>query len=159
MGMSLVDETFEVYVLMRKGGKEAKAALDALRSRIETMQGGDRTELVRRVKAWEAQHLVSPSLTAARPSPGPALKPIAPVAPPSPPPSPPPSSEAMPDPQPLGKPANEKTIICSRCGKSNNGSEVFCQYCGNFLSVKSHRRRNHGLELDQFLRKTHCSIL
>jgi hypothetical protein len=134
MGMSLIDETFEVYVLMRKGGKEAKAALDALRSRIETLQGGDRTELVRRVKAWEAQHLVSPSLTATRPAP----KPITPIAPSAPPSAAPPSSDAMPDPQPFGKPAaaDEKMIVCTRCGKANKGTEVFCQFCGNFLSVE-----------------------
>jgi hypothetical protein len=141
MGMSLVDETFEVYVLMRKGGKEAKAALDALRSRIETMQAGDRTELVRRVKTWEAQHLVSPDLSTRAPKPvtppNPSSTQIVTPLPPPPPASPPPS-EQIPDPQPLGKPAaNEKTIICSRCGKANNGTEVFCQFCGNFLSVDS----------------------
>ena len=54
MGNSIIDETFQVYVQMRTGGKDAKATLDALRMRIEVMNSADRAEMVRRVKMWES---------------------------------------------------------------------------------------------------------
>ena len=57
MVKSLIDETFDVYMQMRLGGKEAKSTLEALRFRIQIMPNGDQAELVRRVKAWEGQHM------------------------------------------------------------------------------------------------------
>jgi hypothetical protein len=118
MGMSLVDETFEVYVQMRRGGKNAKATLEALRARIETMQPGDRADMVRRVKNWEQQHQAGGNV---RP-PARAVE-FDPV-------------EAEPPPPPP-KPAGARIVYCPRCGKPNASTEVFCQHCGNFLSTES----------------------
>ena len=152
MRKSLIDETFDVYMQMRLGGKEAKAALDALRFRIEIMPSVDQAELVRRVKAWEGTHM-GPVPTPGKPQPIAKVKPAAPPpskAPPSakpaasPAPSsskalpstksaaPPSSKAAVPEPEPAQAQAS-KTLLCSRCGKSNAANEVFCIHCGNFL--------------------------
>ena len=117
MGMVLVDETFEIYVQMRGSGKQAKAALDALRSRIDLMQPGERAELVQRVKDWEEEHRVArskpdPYLT----QPVSAVKPIAPL-----------------------KTGESRKTPCPRCGKLNAAGEIFCVHCGNFLSTESSR--------------------
>ncbi len=104
MGMSLLDETFEVYVQMRSSGKEAKAALEALRARIETLLPNERMEMVRRVKAWES---------GAR---GAALK-----------------QQERPPREIVKQPSNEQTVICPRCGGLNSINDVFCVRCGNFL--------------------------
>ncbi len=108
MGMQLLEETFQIYVQMRSSGKDAKATLAALRTRIETLQPNDRAEMVRRVKVWESHRpAAAPEKPIIQPPPPPAIKPPPPRA--------------------------EKTVICPRCGKSNHATEVFCVHCGNFL--------------------------
>lgn len=126
MGMSLVDETFEVYVQMRLGGKAAKATLEALRARIETMQAGDRAEMVRRVKAWEIQHQASGSIKNS-------MKTIQvdPIE----------AEQRSPAPA-----SNTQVIFCPRCGKPNSGNEVFCQHCGNFLRADSNPNETTKLD-------------
>ncbi len=128
MGMSLLDETFEVYVQMRRGGWETKAVLESLRMRIELMTTGDRMEMVRRVKAWEAQHAssIKSSKSAAHEhestrSGG--------------------SDVAFPPAEKV-----EKTVPCPRCGKLNSPNDVFCAYCGNFLSSESSRHETTKLD-------------
>src|SRR5215467_8297026 len=69
MAKSLIDETFDVYMQMRLGGKDAKASLEALRFRIGLMPSGDQAELVRRAKAWEGKHMGR--VTAPAPAPNP----------------------------------------------------------------------------------------
>jgi hypothetical protein len=163
MGKSLIDETFDVYMQMRLGGKEAKAALEALRFRIQIMPNGEQAELVRRVKAWEGQHMgtapakpqpIAPPKPTTLPSQKPSSLPSKP--PPSNSPKPPASSAAKPpitnsmmppssseleNPPPKtpasapasAPAANANTVICTRCGKANNTTDVFCANCGNFL--------------------------
>ncbi len=125
MGMSLVDETFQVYVQMRQGGREAKAVLEALRVRIETMQVSERAEMVRRVKTWEQEYRAS----------GSSIKKTVKTLEVEP-------MEAVIAP----KPANTRIIYCPRCGKPNSSTEVFCQHCGNFLSTES--STNETTQLD-----------
>jgi hypothetical protein len=159
MAKSLIDETFDVYMQMRLGGKEAKAALEALRFRIQIMPNNDQAELVRRVKAWEGQHMGTVTAPSARPPQKPPAKP-APVTAPAKPPqsfsskppssneaaskvsSGPPSSRELEDPSSVPAPAAAsapataiagKTVVCTRCGKVNSINDVFCANCGNFL--------------------------
>src|SRR4051812_27925547 len=118
MAKSLIDKTFDVYMQMRLGGKEAKATLEALRFRIQIMPNADQAELVRRVKAWEGKHRgAAPASAPARP------KPVQPVPPRRDPPSfsakppssnspakggvssVPPSSRELEDPTPASTPA------------------------------------------------------
>ena len=113
MSTVLVDETFEIYVQMRVSGKQAKAVLDALRVRIETMQSNERAELVRRVKVWEEEHK-SAKTSISTTQKMPALKPL----------------------DGAGA-ASGKKAPCPRCGKLNTVGEVFCVHCGNFLSTES----------------------
>jgi hypothetical protein len=120
MGMSLVDETLEVYVQMRTSGRKAKEVLEALRVRIETMATNDRLEMVRRVKAWEDEHRAGAGGSAA-------ASPI--------------GNRTTQVVEPLKPPADTprkrggKTVACPRCGKMNDANEVFCAHCGNFLST------------------------
>ena len=126
MGMSLVDETFEVYTQMRLGGKDAKGTLEALRMRIEMMQTADRAEMVRRVKAWEIAHHAS---SGAKKS----LKTV--------------------EVEPLDDEPGQTTsqiathvVYCPRCGKPNSGNEVFCQHCGNCLRADSNPNETTKLD-------------
>ncbi len=107
--MTLVDETLEVYKQKRQAGLEAKAALDALRSRIATLTPAEQTDLVRRVKMWELDHKQA------------AIKPIKPTV------------------KPLAKPPNNQPALnnCPRCGAANRLGEMFCVNCGNFLGEAS----------------------
>lgn len=107
--MSLIEETFEVYVQMRGGGKDPNAALSALRSRIETLKTGEQAELVRRVKEWETQR-------SARLHHGADLK----------------AMRAEPSKAPLHTGSN-----CPRCGKLNPVGELLCANCGTFLGGES----------------------
>lgn len=126
MGMSLVDETFEVYTQLRLGGKEAKATLEALRMRIEMMQAAERAEMVRRVKAWEIEFHAKGNIR--RPSRTIEVEPLRdePIQPAS--------------------PVGTHVIYCPRCGKANNGNEVFCQHCGNFLRADSNPNETTKLD-------------
>lgn len=134
MGMSLLDETYEVYVQMRRGGKEAKAVLDSLRMRFELLTPGDRAEMVRRVKAWEAQHVNAPVSTNRhrRAGDGAGHDPHA-------------TEPALEIPRPPPA-APEKMVPCSRCGKMNGSNEVFCAHCGNFLRVDNSRHETTRLD-------------
>jgi len=111
--MALVDETFEIYVQMRSSGKQAKAALNALRARIELMQPRERVELVQRVKVWEEEHRAARNADTQSTQPTPYVKPIV--------------SQI--------KEEESKQVPCPRCGKMNAAGEVFCAHCGNFLST------------------------
>lgn len=111
MGSVLVEETFEIYVQMRESGKQAKAALDALRSRIELMHPNDRAEIVRRVKEWEDEHRSAKTAVST-------TQVVAPV-------------------KPLSPQAGGGKAPCPRCGKLNVVGEVFCVHCGNFLSTET----------------------
>jgi hypothetical protein len=141
MGMSLLDETYEVYAQMRRGGKEAKAVLEALRMRIELLTPSDRTELARRVKAWETQHIGAPM---PRNNPPQAVAPQAVDSAVN-------HSEAEREPaassaKAAPQPAPDKMVPCSRCGKANSVNEVFCAHCGNFLRVDSSRHETVRLD-------------
>ncbi|MFN8450610.1 MAG: FHA domain-containing protein [Anaerolineae bacterium] len=128
MGMSLLDETYEVYVQMRRGGKEAKAVLEALRMRFELLTPNDRAEMARRVKAWEAQHVNSPL---ARP------KRVSENAP----------REVDTEREfPKAAAAPDKMVPCARCGKLNGVNDVFCAHCGNFLRVDTSRHETTRLD-------------
>jgi len=110
MGNSIIDETFQVYVQMRTGGKDTKATLDALRTRIELMSTADRAEMVRRVKIWESGSQKGDNSKAVKPIAG----------------------------RPAARAAKkgvgaEATGFCQRCGMQNGASELFCTRCGNFL--------------------------
>ncbi len=109
--MSLIDETFEVYVQMRNHGKDAKSSLEALRRRIEVLSLAERNDMVRRVKIWEGQHSVSVTGEANKPVER-AIKSIR-------------QNQSSP-------PATQ--TICPRCGQSNPTGELFCTNCGSFLS-------------------------
>jgi len=159
MGMSRVDETFEVYMQMRIAGKQAKAALEALRTRIETMPAADQAELVRRVKAWEGKHLGTVTAPPNRPPPTPRERDT--FLPPDDRPrhanaaskapsfdKPPSSDEAEESALPAApatsaaskepvKAANTNTVVCPRCGKPNNPNDIFCAYCGNFMRTEA----------------------
>ncbi len=108
--MSLVDETFEVYVQMRNHGKDAKSTLEALRRRIEVLSPTERNDMVRRVKVWEGQH--SPSVTSEPP------KPVERTI-----------TALHRSDQPSAR------TICPRCGQSNPTGELFCTNCGSFLGT------------------------
>ena len=116
MSTLLVDETFEVYTQMRMSGKNAKATLESLRTRVETMQPGERGELVRRVKEWEEEHRNAPR------DPDALANRTTQMVEPLPP---------MPDPV---KQLGVKKVPCPRCGKLNDANEVFCAHCGTFLN-------------------------
>ncbi len=105
---SLSDETFEVYVQMRNGGKDAKASLEALRARIEVLSPTERNEMVRQVKIWEGQRSTSINGVATKPA----------------------NQDAHPA-RIAAKPQARTT--CPRCGQSNPPGELFCTNCGNFL--------------------------
>ncbi len=107
--MSLIDETFEVYVQMRNHGKDAKSSLEALRRRIEVLSPTERNDMVRRVKIWEGQHSVSVT--------GESTKPV---------------DRAITSIHRSDQPATR--TICPRCGQSNPTGELFCTNCGSFLS-------------------------
>jgi len=132
MGMSLLDETYEVYVQMRRGGKEAKAVLDSLRMRFELLTPADRAEMVRRVKAWEVQHANSSVVNNRHRRTGDSAM-----------------HDDAHDTEPtekFAKQAPEKMVPCSRCGKMNPSSEVFCAHCGNFLRVETSRHETIRLD-------------
>ena len=143
MGKSLIDETFEVYMQMRIGGKEAKAALEALRFRIQIMPNNDQAELVRLVKAWEGQHMGAETAPAKpRPTTPAKLSSANGSRPPITDLMMPPSSHELEN-SPLRTSASApasasaaNTVICTRCGKGNTATEVFCTNCGNFLRTE-----------------------
>ncbi|MCC6802616.1 MAG: FHA domain-containing protein [Anaerolineae bacterium] len=134
MGMSLLDETFEVYVQMRRGGKDAKSVLDSLRMRFELLTPGERAEMVRRVKAWEAKHVNSPVANNRQKRATDAAKHGGHDTEP-----------ALEIPRPPSA-APEKMVACSRCGKLNGSSEVFWAHCGNFLRVDNTRHETTRLD-------------
>jgi hypothetical protein len=88
----------------------------------------DRTELVRRIKAWETQHVGAPVVRN----------------------KPPQTNDSAfngADTEPvLSKLPPDKLVPCPRCGKANGINDVFCAYCGNFLRVDSSRHETTRLD-------------
>lgn len=81
--MSYLDDTFKQYVDLRNNGREAKAALETLRLRIELLDAIDRQEIVRRVREWEADRKQGTLAYEPPPPPAPTIiKPPANSAPP-----------------------------------------------------------------------------
>lgn len=128
--MSYMDDTFQQYVELRSGGRDAKSALETLRLRIELLEAADKAEMVRRVRAWEAQHGHAPSMPLTPPT-----TPSAPAA------SVPSSGDtsitqritAASVPNYAPKPVTEDMIRCPHCRKPNKSTDVFCYSCGEFL--------------------------
>lgn len=148
--MTYMDDTFQQYVELRTGGRDAKSALETLRLRIELLEASDKAEMVRRVRNWEAQR-GSPSPMSPASSSGATNTPPNPFAPPS---SSPPSSNSSSAPpsstpkstDPVSQrlaaasmtnitptPVTEDMIRCPHCRKPNKSTDVFCYACGEFL--------------------------
>ncbi|MBL8132818.1 MAG: FHA domain-containing protein [Anaerolineae bacterium] len=148
--MSFADDTFQQYVELRTGGRDAKSALEALRLRIELLDANDKAELVRRVRAWETKRTSGGSGKPEAPPNAPSSAPPSSAGAPSssPPPSgAPSSSEPPPDTirqrlaqaasrsstTPVPTPVTEDMVRCPHCRKPNKATDVFCFSCGEFL--------------------------
>lgn len=118
--MSYVEETFQQYVDLRNGGSEAKAALETIRLRIELLDPSDKADMVRRVRAWEAQRnnpVASAPNTSAPSSHDSVSQRLA--------------QASISSYQPT--PVTEDMIRCPHCRKPNKSTDVFCYACGEFL--------------------------
>lgn len=127
--MATTQQLFKIYVQLRAEGKDAAAALQQLRSKIEQLGAADRSELVRRVREYEANGSQKPFT----------IKPIAPASANK--------SEAATtvisaasaavEAEPVAAPASadpkKTTITCPNCKKQNSPNEVFCYSCGTAL--------------------------
>ncbi len=137
--MNAIQEIFAEYSRMRQSGLDTKAALNALRSNIETLSKTQRAELAARLRSYETSPLPS------EPKAAPAIAPIRPIVPPSTPLPPSPSRIATPPvppppPPPAADPRYETGEVepvlwlnCPNCGKANQQHEVFCYSCGQLL--------------------------
>ncbi|MFQ3565905.1 MAG: FHA domain-containing protein [Aggregatilineales bacterium] len=130
--MATTQQLFETYIHLRAEGKDATAALQQLRSQIEQLRAADRSELVKRVREYEASRSQKPASTNNKPieavSPG--LSSAATTTMPA-------SSTAAEAKPASAAPAalgpKKMTITCPNCKKQNAPNEVFCYSCGTAL--------------------------
>jgi FHA domain len=120
-----IQDLYEEYSRMRENGLDAKAALNALRSHIETLTKSQREELARRLRAYEAD--AGP--TEPKTPKGSSIRPIAPS---------PSATPPNPDSNESAKYATSEMeqitwVTCPNCGKANQRHEVFCYACGQLL--------------------------
>lgn len=127
--MSHLQDIFTEYARMRDNGLDTKAALNALRSHIESLSKAEREELAAHLRGYEGPE-ESPSQmkkpNAIRPigkQEQPALTPIRPLKP------------VAPDAYSTGDAQDDQIVwvTCPNCQKANQKHEVFCYSCGQLL--------------------------
>jgi hypothetical protein len=119
--MGDVQILFGDYKRLRADGQEAKAVLQSLRTRVESLDKAQRAELTQLVRTWESKgRPVEPDTTlSVRPI---TLKRIAP--------KPVTMTETL---STTAPPQTDEWITCPTCGKANRQKEVFCFACGGLL--------------------------
>lgn len=122
--MSYMDETFQQYIDLRNGGRDAKSALEALRLRIELLEASDKAELVRRVRLWESQRTNTSVVEPPAPKPRPTSDPITQRLT---------AASTLTNVTPTPTPVTDNMIRCPHCRKPNKATDVFCFSCGEFL--------------------------
>ncbi len=133
--MATTQQLFETYMHLRAEGKDATAALQQLRSQIEQLGAADRSELVKRVREYEASRSPKPAnnikpIGTASTSTSSAATTAMPAASTA--------VEAKPAAEaPAAVDPKKTTITCPNCKKQNSPNEVFCYSCGTALQNSS----------------------
>jgi hypothetical protein len=113
--MSAVDEVLAEYVRMRQNGLDAKEALRALRSYVESFTKEDKEDLAAQLRHWEKDHALVPD--ASQPKKSSVIKPIKPV-------------QAA-----ANDAGGTMWVECRHCGRKNRAADVFCYACGQLLDL------------------------
>lgn len=129
--LSYIQDILSEYTRMRDNGLETKAALQALRPHIESLDQTQRAELAALIRTWESRPSASAPPPAApvetgdsEPRKHAVIRPIARPAEPEPAPPSGVPTQPMPD---------INWVKCPHCGKPNQQHEVFCYACGQLL--------------------------
>jgi hypothetical protein len=126
-----IQDLFAEYSRMRNNGLDAKTALNALRSHIESLSKPQREELANMLRHYEAGPADPPPKPPPEPKPAPKVSAIRPIAPAH---VPPPETGAAESAKFATSEVEQVTwVTCSNCGKPNQRHEVFCYACGQLL--------------------------
>ena len=139
MNVSQMQDIYKEYSRMRRSGMEAKAALNALRSRIESLSKPEREALASKLRAWEARPSTQEMAAA------PTANPPQPEAP-----KPAPIKPLTPTPAKTTPATAEKEIVwvvCDHCGKPNQKHESVCYSCGQLLNTGKGATETRNLNL------------
>jgi len=121
-----IQDIFAEYSRMRQSGLDTQAALNALRSSIETLSKSERAELAAKLRSYETGTLPAEPKV-------PKVAPIRPIVPPA---APQPSAKVDTAEDSRIETGEVEQVVwtnCPNCGKANQQHEVFCYSCGQLL--------------------------